>query len=105
MERKTLNAGRLRQAEYDRKEQSLRIEFANGSTKTFRPVPQEVWRRFTASPSPAAFYEDRIEEEYPVAEGRAVGGTDARGKLDALFGGGAASNGNEETARPDGDDR
>lgn len=86
MQTKALNSGRLKQATYAEREQSLQIEFVDGSTKTFRPVPREVWRRFIAAPSAAAFYEDRIEEEYPVAAGRAVAATGARQKLDSLFG-------------------
>ena len=65
---------------------SVQIEFVDGTLKTFKSVPAEVWRRFVASPNPASFYADRIDEEYPVATGRAAGSQDARGKLDALFG-------------------
>jgi hypothetical protein len=49
-------------------------------------VQTEVWRRFVASPNPASFYADRIEEEYPVDTGRDTDDEDARAKLDSLFG-------------------
>ncbi|HRO57786.1 MAG TPA: gamma-glutamyltransferase, partial [Burkholderiaceae bacterium] len=86
MDRRTIHGGRLKSAGYDAREQLLEIEFVDGTLKTFKAVPAEVWRRFVASPNPASFYADRIDEEYVVVNGRATGSTDARGKLDALFG-------------------
>ena len=86
MDRRTIRGGRLKSAGYDAHEQLLEIEFVDGTLKTFKAVPAEVWRRFVASPNPASFYADRIEEEYVVVTGRAAGSPDARGKLDALFG-------------------
>ncbi|NLD70054.1 MAG: KTSC domain-containing protein [Limnobacter sp.] len=86
MERRPIRGGRLKSAGYDAREQLLEIEFVDGTLKTFKAVPAEVWRRFVASPNPASFYADRIDEEYPVVTGRAAGSPDARGKLDALFG-------------------
>ena len=89
MDRRKLSGGRLRSAGYDGSAQRLEIEFVDGSLKTFRAVPAEVWRRFVAAPNPASFYADRIEEEYPFDPGRANSGNDARAKLDSLFGRGS----------------
>ena len=86
MDRRTIRGGGLKTAGYDAREQLLEIEFVDGTLKAFKAVPAEVWRRFVASPNPASFYSDRIEEEYPVVTGRATASPDARGKLDALFG-------------------
>ncbi len=85
MERRKLTGGNLKSAAYDAGAQRLEIEFTNGTLKTFRSVPQEVWRRLVASPNPASFYADRIEEEYPVTPGRATGDTGVRARLDSLF--------------------
>jgi hypothetical protein len=90
MERRRISGGRLRSAGYDAGAQRLEIEFVDGTLKSFRSVPAEVWRRLVSSPNPAVFYADRIEEEYPFDAGRASGDSDARAKLDSLFGSGPA---------------
>jgi hypothetical protein len=86
IERRRLSGGRLKEACYDAQAQRLEISFVDGSQKTYLAVQPEVWRRLIASPNPATFYEDRIEEEYVVSSGRATGGGNARAKLDSLFG-------------------
>lgn len=86
MPQKRLQGGTLRHADYDEAEKTLAIEFADGTTRTFSAVPAEVWRRLIAAPNPAAFYEDRIAEEYPVKSGRSTGKADPRSRLDDLFG-------------------
>lgn len=90
MDRRRISGGRLRSAGYDAGAQRLEIEFVDGTLKSFRSVPAEVWRRFVSSPNPAVFYADRIEEEYPFDAGRASGDSDARAKLDSLFDSGPA---------------
>ncbi|HLT25915.1 MAG TPA: KTSC domain-containing protein [Zeimonas sp.] len=88
LERRTLRGGRLKAAGYDAREQRLEIDFADGERRVFKAVPPEVWRRLVAAPNPAVFYADRIEEEYAFERGRAGPSSDARTKLDRLFGGG-----------------
>lgn len=87
MEFKRLNSTTLKSAGFDAAAQRLELEFASGERRVFKAVPAEVFRRLVAAPNPAAYYEDRIAEEY--AWERASGGasTDARSRLDALFGG------------------
>ena len=89
MERRRITGGRLREAAYDAQAQLLEIVFVDGTQKTFKAVQPEVWRRLIASPNPASFYADRIEEEYAVSSGRAAGDAQARAKLDSLFGPGS----------------
>ncbi len=86
MQRRPLHTDRLKSAGYDARERRLEIEFSNGDVRVYTAVPDEVARRFFASPNPAAYWEDRIAEEYVVE--RAAGGrdADARAKLDGLFG-------------------
>jgi hypothetical protein len=81
-----LHGGKLVSAGYDAASKTLEIAMADGSLKTFSNVPAEVYRRLIASPNPASFYEDRIDEEYPVKTGRRAGDASARSKLDDLFG-------------------
>jgi hypothetical protein len=87
MARRALHTDRLKSADYDARTRRLEIEMSSGELRVYVAVPEEVARRFFASPNPAAFWEDRIAEEYVVERGSDGGGTDAaRSKLDALFG-------------------
>jgi hypothetical protein len=85
MQRRALRAGRLKAAGYDERTHRLEIEFANGDLFTYKGVQHEVAQRLFAAPNAAAYWEDRIADEYPLERGKA-GGPDARGKLDDLFG-------------------
>jgi hypothetical protein len=87
MQRRPLHTDRLKSAGYDARDRRLEIEFSGGEVRAYVAVPEEVARRFFASPNPAAYWEDRIAEEYVVE--RAAGARDAgaRAKLDDLFGG------------------
>ena len=86
MERKKLNSTSLRAAAYDATAKRLELEFANGTVKIFKAVPNEVFRRLLAAPNPAAYYEDRIAEEYAYESGGTAAGGDAKSRLDSLFG-------------------
>ncbi len=86
MERKRINGGRLRSAEYDERDGVLEIEFLDYSVKRFQSVPIEVWRRLLSAPNPATYYEDRIEEEYPAETAAHRVDDSARAQLDSLFG-------------------
>jgi hypothetical protein len=82
---RALNTATLRNANYEARFERLEITFASGEIRVFKGVPEEVARRFFASPNPASYYEDRIVEEYAY-ERRGVGANeDARKKLDDLF--------------------
>lgn len=86
MQRKPLSGGRLRSAGYDERQQLLEIEFTDHSVTVYKHVPAEVYRRLLASPNPAAYFDDRIADEYPRERGSAGGDDEARRKLDDLFG-------------------
>lgn len=86
IERRALKGGRLKAGAYDEREQRLELEFTDGSVRTYKGVPGEVWRRLLAAPNPASFHEDRIAEEYPAERGSAAADPDAKARLDALFG-------------------
>lgn len=86
MQRRALHTDRLRAAGYDAAARHLEIEFTNGDVRRYAGVPEEVARRFFASPNPAAFWEDRIAEEYVVQRTEGGRAPDARSRLDALFG-------------------
>lgn len=86
MQYKKLSGGNLKQAGYDANEQILEIHFQDGTVKRFKAVQSEVFNRFIASPNPATYYQDRIEEEYPIEKGRVTTSDSAKTKLDDLFG-------------------
>ena len=66
MERKRVNASTIRSVGYDAGKQLLEIEFTSGSIVQYSGVSQEVHRQFTNSPSPASFFRDKIEEDFPA---------------------------------------
>ena len=86
MQYKKLSGGNLKQAGYDAAEKILEIHFQDGTIKRFKAVQTEVFNRFIASPNPATYYQDRIEEEYPIEKGRVSAPENAKNKLDDLFG-------------------
>jgi len=63
MEMKKLNASGLKAAGYDERERKLVIETTTG-TFEYANVSPEIYRRLMASPSPASYYKDEIEEEF-----------------------------------------
>ena len=84
---KTFTSGRIRKAEYDPASRQLDLHWDNKSILAYKHVPEEVFRRLCAAPTPAMYWEDRIADEYP--KGRPMNpGTDADGakKLSDLFG-------------------
>jgi len=64
MERKRINSSKIRSAGYDPKSQTLELEFSDGRVVAYRGVSPEVYRQFTAAPSPVSFFEDKIDENY-----------------------------------------
>jgi hypothetical protein len=65
IERKPIRRGGIRFAGYDRNARMLEIEFDNGQIIQYSGVGDEVARRFLSSGSPASYYRDAIEEEFP----------------------------------------
>lgn len=87
METKTFGMGRIPRADYQSATQQLDLHFTDGSIRSYKPVPHEVWRRLCNAPNPTTYWEDRIAEEYPQVRGKSNDGADAaKKKLDDLFG-------------------
>jgi len=88
----TFTSGRIRKADYDTASRQLELHWDNRQVLAYRHVPEEVFRRLCRAPNPAAYWEDRIAEEYP--KGRPTPGAtagDAARRFDDLFGGGGDS--------------
>ena len=87
MPTKTFTSGRIRRAEYDSTSHQLDLHWDNKSVLAYKQVPEEVFRRLCAAPNPAAYWEDRIADEYPKALARkSDGASDAAKSFDDLFG-------------------
>ena len=65
MERKRISSSKIRAIGYDPKSQILEVEFNDGKLLAYSGVSPEVHRRFMAAPSPVAFFDDKIDENYP----------------------------------------
>lgn len=63
MEMKPLRATGLKAAGYDERNRKLVVETTSG-TFEYANVSPEVSRRLMASPSPASYYRESIEEEF-----------------------------------------
>jgi hypothetical protein len=89
MPSKTFTSGRIRQADFDTATGQLELRWDNGSALAYKQVPQEVFRRLCNAPNPAAYWEDRIAEEYPKGTpARRSPSEDAARQFNDLFGGG-----------------
>lgn len=64
MERKRINANKIRAVGYDPKSQALEVEFSNGTVYVYSGVSQEVYRRLMNAPTPGSFFEERIADEF-----------------------------------------
>lgn len=65
MERRRVNTSTIRSVGYDAGRQTLEVEFTSGSIVQYSGVSPEVHRRFMGAPSPASFFQDQIEENFP----------------------------------------
>lgn len=66
MERKRVNAGRIRGVGYDSRARVLELEFSDGSIYQYTGVGEEAYRRLSGSSAAASYFRDNIEEEYPA---------------------------------------
>ncbi|MFO1318376.1 MAG: KTSC domain-containing protein [Burkholderiales bacterium] len=64
MERRRVNATKIRSVGYDPSARVLEVEFASGAILQYSGVSAEVHRRLMAAPSPGSYFEDNIEESF-----------------------------------------
>jgi len=87
MQTKTFTSGRIRAAHFDPTSGQLDLHWDNKSVLAYKHVPQEVFRRLCSAPNPAAYWEDRIAEEYPKGTPKTPAtASDAAKKFSDLFG-------------------
>ena len=88
MQIKTFTSGRIRAAHFDPGTGQLELHWDNKLVLAYKQVPLEVYRRLCSAPNPAAYWEDRIAEEYPKATPLTkVAATAAEKKFGDLFAG------------------
>ncbi len=86
MDRKRLSGGgRLRAAGYDERERVLELEFANGEVMQYVGVSPELYRQLLAAPSPGAFFEDKIDEQFTARRQPKASKAEAAQAFDRLF--------------------
>jgi len=66
MDRKRLSSGDLRSAAYDPRRRVLEIEFSGGHVVEYSGVGEETHRRLISASSPASYFRDNIEDEFPA---------------------------------------
>ncbi len=86
MIKKDFTSGEIIQVSFDPSSRYLELVWRNKTVLAFKPVPEEVFRRLCNAPNRAVYYEDRIAEEYPKVQVQTNSSSDAKGKLDDLFG-------------------
>ena len=87
MQTKNFTSGRIKRADYDSNSGQLDLHWNDKSTTAYKHVPLEVFRRLCNAPNPAAYWEDRIAEEYPKGTPMASKtASDASQKFADLFG-------------------
>ena len=67
MERKRISSSRIRSAGYDDKTRTLEIEFSDGRISAYMDVAPDIYRGLMSAPSPVAYFEDRIAEDYTAS--------------------------------------
>lgn len=65
MERKKVNASKIRSVGYDPRTRVLEVEFTHGGIVQYSGVSDEIHRRLMGAPSPGSFFEDQIDENFP----------------------------------------
>lgn len=89
MPTKTFTSGRIKKADYNTASRQLDLHWGNKTVLAYKHVPEEVYRRLCNAPNAAAYWEDRIAEEYPKGTPMTSSADpDGAKKLSDLFGGG-----------------
>ncbi len=69
---KQFTSGVIRMAEYDSASRHLELTFDNKTRLAYIQVPQWIFDRISRDPSPKAFWEDNIAQEYSKGEVKAT---------------------------------
>jgi KTSC domain len=86
MKRTPLRAGKLKSAGFDDATRVMHIEFANGDVYEYKGVSPEVFRQLINTPSPASYFEDKIDEAYTGKRIAKTSNANAGAAFDDLFG-------------------
>ncbi len=85
---KQFTSGQIRAADYDPSTLQLDLTFENKTVLAYKQVPEWVFRKLCSDPSPRAFWEDNIADEYSKGIPRkSAADTSASQQLKDLFGG------------------
>jgi hypothetical protein len=62
--REVVDSSSLKSIGYDRRAQTLEIEFANGSVYLYQDVPIALWTEFRHSASKGKFFQEQIRDRF-----------------------------------------
>lgn len=65
--REVVESSSLRSIGYDRKTQTLEVEFTSGGIYRYDDVPAQVWAELRQSLSKGKFFQERIRDHFPTA--------------------------------------
>jgi KTSC domain len=65
--REVVTSSSLRSIGYDRKAQTLEVEFKNGGVYRYSEVPLELWMRLQKSTSKGKFFQEHVRDRFPTA--------------------------------------
>lgn len=66
MLREVVASSSLKSIGYDRKTQTLEVEFANGGVYRYDEVPLALWTELRQSASKGRFFQDKIRDQFPT---------------------------------------
>jgi hypothetical protein len=64
MLRQVVNSSSLRSIGYDKRTQTLEIEFRNGTVYDYAGVPPSVWTSLLDAPSKGKFFQEQIRDRF-----------------------------------------
>ncbi|MGB9150283.1 MAG: KTSC domain-containing protein [Burkholderiales bacterium] len=68
MDRKPVNAEKIKAVGYDERARLLEVEFRDGSVKQYANVSREIQRKLMSASSIGSFFTDHIEEEFTAKQ-------------------------------------
>jgi hypothetical protein len=64
--REVVESSSLKSIGYDRRTQTVEVEFANGSVYRYEDVPLALWTEFRHSASKGKFLQEKIRDRFPT---------------------------------------
>lgn len=66
MLREVVDSSSLKSIGYDRRSQTLEVEFSNGGVYRYDDVPLGLWTELRHAPSKGKFFQEKIRDQFPT---------------------------------------